>query len=331
MVYVYKKAVGDKVYYYLRASERKGTRLITKDIAYLGRNLDEVRVSLAKMHGKEVRAAYKGLTRFLESNTYLEMAKTQKLRQSPHLQTASLEEVEACRLHWQRAFQKQDERTKREYFKRFIIDFAFNTTSIEGNTITLKEAERLLTEQLTPKDKTLREIYDVQNTERAFLSILGAQPRLDHPHIIGVHRELMKNIDSRTSYRTADVHILRARFEATPHPYIKTDMDLLLKWYLENRKLLHPLALAGIFHHTFEKIHPFFDGNGRTGRMLLNEILLSLDYPPLIVRKRTRAAYLDALSRADAAEPTDASPEHYKLLIEYLATEYVQNYWNNFL
>ncbi|MEK6823267.1 MAG: Fic family protein, partial [Nanoarchaeota archaeon] len=130
-------------------------------------------------------------------------------------------------------------------------------------------------------------------------------------------------------YRTADVHVVRSRFDATPAPYIRTDMDLLFKWLRKEKE--HPLVVASIFHHKFEKIHPFFDGNGRVGRLLLNALLLKNGYPPLIIRKRNRNDYLDALRKADDADLTTATPKSYKQLIEFLAQEYVDGYWNNFL
>ena len=331
MVYVYKKVVGDRAYYYLRASARKGTRIIAKDIAYLGSTLDEVRASLHKIPQSTLRKAHKTIQRFLESNTYLEKAKELKLKTTPFLDKALLEEVEACKLHWQHSSKHRDKRTQQDFIKRFAIDFAFNTTGIEGNTITLKQAQLLLSEDLTPKGKTLREIHDVQNTERVFLQLLEQVPALTHESIIQMHGELMHDVDPRIGYRTEDVHVVHAKFASTPAPYVKIDMDLLIKWCEETTSKLHPFVLASIVHHKFEKIHPFFDGNGRAGRMLLNAILLQHRYPPLIVRKRNRAAYLEALSKADKADLTQAKPEHYKPLIEFLATELIQTYWDSFL
>ena len=331
MAYIYKKIVAGKDYYYLRVSKRQGKRIIAKDIAYLGSTLDEVRAALVKLPQKQVRVAYKTINRFLESNTWIEQVKKLKLKQSPFLDKSLLEQVEACRMHWQKVFVKKDERTKQEHFKHFIIDFAFNTASIEGNTITLKEAHRLLAEQLAPKDKTLREIYDIQNTERVFINLVDKFCDVSHETAIDIHRELIKNVDERVGYRTGDVHVILSRFASTPAVYVKSDMNVLLKWYKDNKTKLHPLVVSGIFHHKFEKIHPFFDGNGRTGRMLLNMILLCSNYPPLIVRKRNRAAYLDALSAADRTDLTEAKPEHYKKLIEFLAVELIETYWNLFL
>ncbi len=331
MAYIYKKVVGGKPYYYLRASARKGTRIVAKDIAYLGSTLEEVRTSLHKVPPSTLRKAHKTIQRFLESNTYLERAKELKLKITPFLDKALLEEVEACKLHWQHVSKQRDRKTQQDFIKRFAMDFAFNTTSIEGNTITLKQAQLLLSEYLTPKDKTLREIHDVQNTERVFLQLLEQAPDLSHEIIISTHGELMRNVDPRIGYRTEDVHVVHAKFDSTPAPYVKTDMGLLLKLLKENESKIHPFALATIFHHKFEKIHPFFDGNGRAGRMLLNAILLQHGYPPLIVRKRNRAAYIDALGKADKAGLTQTKPEHYKLLIEFLATELIQTYWDAFL
>src|SRR3989338_3586847 len=89
-------------------------------------------------------------------------------------------EVEACKLHYTTAFNKCDEITKKEILKNFVVEFAFNTASIEGNTITLKQARNLLEEGLTPKNKTLREIYDLQNTEKVFFSLLNIKQDLSH-------------------------------------------------------------------------------------------------------------------------------------------------------
>lgn len=331
MVYIYQKVVDGKEYYYLRASRRQGTRIITKDIAYLGNTLEEARSEIQKLPQKDIRAAYRTIEKFFESKHYLEQAKKLNLKSSHFIGKLLLEEIDACKLHWKQVFQKHDELTKQEYFKKFAIDFAFNTTSIEGNTITLKEASILLTEQLTPKNKTLREIYDIQNTEKVFLDIIKHKKEVSHAVIVELHKNLMSNVDCRIGYRTGEVHVIHSRFASTPAKYIKTDMDLLFKWFENNKQILHSFALATIFHHKFEKIHPFFDGNGRTGRMLFNLILLDSGYSPIIIRKKNRAEYLDALRKADTSGIIEATPLRYKPLVEFLATEFINSYWNNFL
>lgn len=331
MVYVYKKIIGNKPYYYLRASERKGKRIIVKDIAYLGNSIEEVRKSLGKAKYKEkIRKAYKTIHNFLESNHWLEKAEKLKLKKDPFLDKKQTE-IEACKLHYNNIFQKKESITKKEILKNFVIEFAFNTTSIEGNTITLQQAKNLLEEGKTPENKTLREIYDLQNTEKVFFYIPSLNEELNHEFIVKIHSGLMENIDPRRGYRKEDIHVFRAHFEATPAPYILTDMNLLLRWYNENKKKLHPIVLATIFHHKFEKIHPFMDGNGRTGRMLLNHILLKNNFPPLVIHKKTRVEYLEALKKADNSSLTKFSKEDYFSLVQFVADEMVTSYWNIFL
>ena len=140
----------------------------------------------------------------------------------------------------------------------------------------------------------------------------------------------MENIDTRNGYRTHDIRVFKSHFEATPAPYIKTDIEILLKFYEKYDNKLHPLVLAGVFHQKFEKIHPFSDGNGRTGRMILCYMLTKKKYPPLIIRKSTRGGYLDAMSVGDRVDLNSIEPKHYKDLIMYLAEELIRGYWNNF-
>lgn len=337
MVYIYKKPVGNKMYYYLRASERKNGKIIIKDIAYLGSSLEEAKKNLEKLprHSEKIRKAYRTIHNFLESNHYLQKAKNMKLKKDEWLGEKTLE-IEACKIHYLHEFQKQPLLTKREIYKNFIIEFAYNTASIEGNTIKLEEARKLLDAGLTPKNRTLREIYDLQNTEKVFLNLLQnkenkEKQELSHNFIIDIHKDLMENIDARIGYRTSDVRVIKANFKATPAPYVKTDINLLLKWYEQNIKHLHPLVLAAIFHHKFEKIHPFMDGNGRVGRIVLNFILLQNNYPPLIVHKKKRDTYLQVLRIADRSELTKVKKEHYQRLIDFMVEEMTENYWNVFL
>ena len=173
MVYIYKKIISGKPYYYLRASERKGKKMIIKDIGYLGSSIDEVRKNLnLSKHKKKIKKTYWTIHSFLESNHWLEKAQKSKLKKDEFLGEKT-EEVESCKLHYNSVFGEMDSATKKEILKNFIIEFAFNTASIEGNTINLAEARNLLENGLTPENKTLREIYDLQNTEKVFFELLN--------------------------------------------------------------------------------------------------------------------------------------------------------------
>jgi len=334
MVYIYKKPIGNKNYYYLRASEKKGKKSITKDIAYLGSTINEVKISLDKLskYKEQIRKSYKTINSFLESNHFLEKAHKLKLKRDSFLKDKT-EEVEACKIHYIELFNKMDKQTKNEIFKTYVIEFAYNTASIEGNTINLEEARNLLNDGITPKDKTLREVFDLQNTEKVFFELSNSKlnGKLEDGLIIEIHDKLLENIDKRKGYRTTDIRVIRSNFDASPGKYVKTDMNLLLKWYDENKDKLHPLVLAIIFHHKFEKIHPFMDGNGRTGRMIMNFILLKNNLPPTIIHKKTRKEYLEAMREADLSDLWKINENKYSDLIAYGAEEYIWTYWNIFL
>ncbi len=332
MVYIYKKIIGRKPYYYLRVSEKKGKKLVTKDLAYLGNSIEQAKKEISNLskYRKEIRKSYKKIHQFLESNHFLEKTKKLKFKKDNFLGERK-KEIEACKIHFNSEFKKLDDLTKKETYKQFVIEFAFNTASIEGNTITLNEAKNLLEEGKTPKNKTLREIYDLQNHEKVFFELLETKKEINHELIIKIHDKLLENIDAREGYKTREVRIVKATFKSTPGIYVKTDMDLLLEWYNKNKNKLHPLVLASIFHHKFEKIHPFFDGNGRTGRMLLNYILMNSSYPPLIIHNKTRSQYLSALKEADKSGLHESKKEDYFKIIQYIADEMISFYWDFFL
>lgn len=331
MAYIYKKSKGDSVYYYLRISKRKGSKKIEKDIAYLGNTIEKARKKFPQIarDKQEIKKSYRKINIFLEGEYYKDKIKKLKLKNDLYLEE-NLIEIEACKLHYQKEFRKLDKLSQKDILENFSIEFAYNTTSIEGNTITLKEARKFFEESKTPANKELREIYDLKNTKEVFSWLLNKKGEIDNKFIIEIHKKLLRSIDKRTGYRTRDIRVFRSHFEASPGIYVNTDMGILLKWYKKNENKLHPFVLASIFHHKFEKIHPFSDGNGRTGRILMNYILLKTGYPPSVIYRKTRDDYLNALSSVDSIGLTEINNK-YKTLVKYLADETIISYWNLFL
>ena len=331
MVYIYKKQKGNKTYYYLRISKRKGNKKIEKDIAYLGSTIEDARKNFPQIakDKQEIKKSYRRINTFLKNEYYKEKAEKLKLKRDPYM-GKSLIEIEACRLHYEKEFKKLNALSRKEIFDNFSIKIAYNTTSLEGNTITLEETKRFFEDGKTPANRELREIYDLKNTREVFSWILNKKEKINNDLIIRIHKKLLKDIDTRIGYRTTDIKVFKSHFKASPGIYVQTDMKILLEWYKENKNKLHPFVLASIFHHKFEKIHPFSDGNGRTGRILMNYILLKSGYPPSVIYKKTRDDYLDALSSADSINLTRTN-EKYKTLVKYIADETIISYWNLFL
>ncbi|MFH1071864.1 MAG: Fic family protein [Nanoarchaeota archaeon] len=334
MVYIHKKIIGGKAYYTLRISERKGARVITKDICSLGTDLSKINLEdLERKYHKKIRKSHKTLKRFLESNVYEERTRKMKLKKQTLLKETDLEVIEAARLHYIDRFLRLDNRTRKDILENFLIRFAVNSTAIEGNTISLKDAARLLREDIIPKDHTMREVNDLTNTKKVFSGLLEMKPELTAQLIIDIHDALLENIDKRKGFRNHDIHILGQPFKPAPAQYIKADIKLLLKWYAEQKMKLHPFVLAVLFHHKFESIHPFSDGNGRTGRMLMNHLLMQHLYPPLVVNRKDRKEYLGAMNAADKVVQKSLIRvnEEYEQLTHFMTSQLQQSYWDVFL
>jgi Fic family protein len=334
MVYIHKKHVGGKTYYTLRTSKRVKGRVITKDIASLGSDPSKIEArleSLSKEYNKDIRKAHRNIKKIIAFERFIQKVRAKKLKTVPILKRELLEEVEAIKLHYQNNFLKEDPLSIEEIYKNFLIGFAYNTASLEGNTITLKEAERLLQEDLTPRDRTLREIHDLKNTEKTFFFLLEEKGNLNHSFIEKIHDDLIENIDKRKGYRYKDIRVVRSNFKSSPGKYVKADMDILLKWYKENKKKLHPIVMAATFHQKFEEIHPFFDGNGRTGRMIMNYMLIQSGFPPIVIQKKNRKEYLNSLGDGNGVDLDKVDEKKFEPLVNFICNEMITSYWSNFL
>jgi Fic family protein len=335
MAYIHVKRIGDKKYYTLRISVRKGDKVIAKDLCNLGSDLSEIKIeNLEKKYKKEIRKSYRTIKKFLDSNYYLEKAKKLKQKKDDYFTKEQLEKINAINLHYQSKFLKLDELSKEEILDNFLVNFAVNSTSIEGNTINLKQAQKLFQEDLVPKDKKLREVYDLKNTKKVVNFLKDKKEKITIKLIEEIHDMLLEGIDKRKGIRTHDIKILGQAFKSSPARYVKADLGLFLKWYEKNKNKFHPLILATLFHHKFEKIHPFSDGNGRTGRILINYILNSFGYPPLIISMNFRKEYLDVMNEPDNSLKKgllQIDKKDYKKLIDFIHSQFEMSYWDFFL
>lgn len=194
---------------------------------------------------------------------------------------------------------KLDPERKKDIFNRFTVNFTYDSNAIEGSSLTLKDVSIIIFDKETVPNKPLREIYETRNFRLVVDLINRKKFKITHQDIIRMHRLLMKDIDVRQGYKKIPNVIYRTEkeVETTIPEAVEQEMTRLLEWY--NTSQLHPLERAAVFHGRFEKIHPFEDGNGRTGRFLINVMLMNHGYPPLIVRKTTRQAYMAALAAFD--------------------------------
>lgn len=199
-------------------------------------------------------------------------------------------------------FSKEPNENYINRYESFCSLFACDSTGIEGNTLTLDETSFLLFEGIVPKEKSLREIYEVLNHKKAFDFILNYKGDLNREFILRLHELVVANtlrqdlISQIGRYRHVQVFIGRA---IPPKPQdVPNRMASLLRWYSTNKRKTHPLVLAAHFHAEFEKIHPFVDGNGRVGRLLMNFILHKNKYPMINIPKKNKFRYYEVLQEA---------------------------------
>lgn len=202
---------------------------------------------------------------------------------------------------------------------------AHHSTALEGNTLVLRQVERLLEQGLAIGNKELREYMEVRGYANAadWVYSHGLEPGgwaaaepitltdLRHVHRLAIapvwdvapHPQATPR-EGPGSFREHDIEPFPGGMQPPPWPEVRASID---GWIGETRllnsvsALEFPETLARL-HARFEQIHPFLDGNGRTGRLVLNLLLVRLGYPPAIINKRERTRYLNALRRADAGD-----------------------------
>jgi len=215
------------------------------------------------------------------------------------LNKQQLEKIERIRLNYSKILRRLSKASFKDLLDRFTANFTYESNALEGNSLTLKDVAIVMFEKTSIKGKDLREIYETRNSRDIIELIFKNKFKLFHEDIIKMHKMLVKDLEIDIGYKKFPNILVGKRVELTPPERVYEKMDELLKWVKENPHHLHPIKLAAIFHGKFEKIHPFQDGNGRIGRFLVNIILINNKYPPLIIRKSQRNAYLTALEKFD--------------------------------
>jgi Fic family protein len=185
--------------------------------------------------------------------------------------------------------------------EKLMLEWTYHSNAIEGNTLTLRETKVVL-EGITVGGKSLREHFEATNHRDAILyveAIVANDEALTEWQIRNLHALVLKSIDSEQAgrYRQENVVIAGASTVPPDFMHLPAEMAALIDWY-NQAAAMHPVERAAELHTRFVKIHPFVDGNGRMGRLLLNFELMKMGYPPAIIRKEDRLAYYDALDRA---------------------------------
>jgi len=193
----------------------------------------------------------------------------------------------------------------------FRVELTYTSNAIEGNTLSRRETALVVQKGITVGGKSLVEHLEATNHVKALAWVhdqVGRKPhRIAEVDILAIHDLILRGIDDANAghYRQVPVRLAGSMVVLPNHRKVPDLMEDFAAWIRASRKQ-HPVELAAEAHYRLVTIHPFVDGNGRTGRLLMNLILLMSGYPPAIIRKRDRLPYIGSLERAQLGGSKDA-------------------------
>jgi Fic family protein len=278
------RSVGGKKKYYLAHSYRRAGKP-EKVRVFLGYDLSSV----------ELRRRLKAARIHLESQVVA-------LKQIRDPYTVSLSSYERSELRGLAADVRiRMAHLSEEEWQRFTEAFAYNTNAIEGSTVTDDEVRVVLAGGRWP-ERPREEIAETLGVAEAVKFIRKTKERVSIPLMKELHRIVFSNskeFAGKLRAKGVEVSVVdplgNVVHRGAPSKQVLPLLRRLVKWYDANKGSYQPLVLAAVVHNQFETIHPFKDGNGRVGRLLLINVLLKHGLPPVNIDLRNRAEYYHAL------------------------------------
>jgi Fic family protein len=259
-----KRRKGKTEYFYLQHSFRKNGKVITKEL-YLGKQIPE---NIKEIKAKLMHEPYKVLT----------------------------EKLEKIRENFEKEWKRVPKSAKQKELQEIAIAFTYNTNAIEGSTITLEEARLILEDKVAPS-KPIRDIRETESQAAVFLQMLKIEENLSEQLLLRWHENIFRETkpDITGQFRTYAVRV--GSYVAPNWKKVEPLIKQLVSFVNESK--LNPVEGAARAHYMFEKVHPFGDGNGRIGRLLLNFILWKNHYPILVIEYKKRKYYYKALEQSE--------------------------------
>jgi Fic family protein len=171
-----------------------------------------------------------------------------------------------------------------------IPEMVYNSNAIENSTLTLEDTEKILSGGLLGRKVNVREVYEAKNLANITVNLLEqTKPLLNIKLILNLHKTLLTNIDDSIAgrFRSGKEWVRVGNHLGANPQFVPTLMQDLTDYYNE-KKIGYFLDAVAHFHAEFETIHPFVDGNGRMGRVLINLQLMNEGFPPIIIQNKSK-------------------------------------------
>lgn len=188
-----------------------------------------------------------------------------------------------------------------DQWRRFSEIFSYHTNAIEGSTLTLKEVTALIEKDKVPK-KSLADVEEARGVVDAVKYIRKTKEPLSLKLIKKLHRIVFKKTkDFAGQFRPSGIEVIIRNAEGiivhrgAPSEKIKPLVQELVQWYKKHKNIYSGILLAALVHNQIENIHPFQDGNGRVGRLIIHFILIKHHLPPVNIELHKRQDYYQAL------------------------------------
>jgi len=284
MVKIERKTINNKPYFYL------------SEVARFAGKKKKIQVYLGKKAPNDLRSAYSDLFK-KELDFVTEILRT-NYKDTDKITLREYINFEKARLTWKYFKLQLNKRKLEQLWRRFAIAFIFESNAIEGSKLKASEVEAIVRKKYVRKNIQRQEIQEVENALRSFEFIRSGDFKLNQRAIIALHKMITNGLGIQPGYKKHRIVVNNK--DTTPPGKVRAEMAILLEWYKkEKRQTKNPFRLAILFHQRFEHIHPFEDGNGRTGRMILIWMLLQTGYDIILFKNRNKRKYFSALDDAD--------------------------------
>jgi len=281
MVYTEIQKRGKKKYFYLAHTINLDSKY-KKIRVFLGVDLDKTKLEYLITKKKKLLETKIKLFEKLERETFemnIDFSKN-------ILSSKQIEKIVALKEKYKEKIKLTDKDVLKKVRESFLIKFTYNTNKAEGNTISLKETELILNKGIVPKSHSLREVYEIENTVKAYEYIETYKGELDHKFILMLHELVTKNTlenpKNEGKYRKKGQNVAMMGSKFYP-PKGGRQIKQLIQEVIDkyNKSKLSLFEKTILFHSAFILVHPFIDGNGRVSRLIFNWMLIQNNLPPV--------------------------------------------------